>query len=35
MVNYLNDFGGAEVWEKAEQAFVALGTVIKDSGLEE
>ncbi len=33
--NYLDDFGGAEVWEKAEEAIVSSGTVIKDSGLEE
>ncbi len=33
-VNYLDDFGGAEVWEKAEQAFQALGNVLLACGLE-
>ncbi len=31
----MDDFGGAEVWEKAEAAFAALGRVIKARGLEE
>jgi hypothetical protein len=34
-VNYLDDFGGAEVWEKAEKAFVELGRLLKECGLEE
>ncbi len=34
-VNYLDDFGGAEGWDKAEEAFQALADVIKACGLEE
>ncbi len=34
-VNYLHEFGGAEVWDKAQEAFDDLKKVIKASGLEE
>ncbi len=34
-VNYLDDFGGTEGWDKAEEAFQALIDVIKACGLEE
>jgi hypothetical protein len=34
-INYLDDFGGAETWDKAEEAFIALSKVLKDCGLEE
>jgi hypothetical protein len=34
-VNYLDDFGSAETWDKAEEAFTELGRVIKACGLEE
>ena len=33
IVNYLDDFGGAETWDRAEEAFVALGEVLEKSGL--
>ncbi len=32
---YLDEFGGAEVWDKAQEAFEAVRKVIKASGLEE
>ncbi len=35
VVHYLDDFGGAEVWDKAQEAFEALIKVIKASELEE
>ena len=35
VVNYLDDFGVAEVWDKVEEAFEELAVVIKDSGLQE
>ncbi len=35
MVNYHDDFGGVEVQEKIEEAFVALRNVIRACGLEE
>ncbi len=34
-VNYPDDFGAAEGWDKAEEAFQALADVIKACGLEE
>ncbi len=34
-INYLDDFGGAEGWEKAEETFQALIDVIKACRLEE
>ncbi len=34
-VNYLHEFGGAEVWDKAQEAFDDLKKAIKASGLEE
>ncbi len=35
VVNYLDDFRGVEVWDKAQEAFEDLRKVIKASGLEE
>ncbi len=35
VVNYLDDFGGAEVWNKAQEAFDALSNVIETCRLEE
>ncbi len=35
MVNYFDDFWGAEVWDKAQEAFEAIRKVIKASGLEQ
>jgi len=35
VINYLDDFGGAEVWEKAEEAFDVLRNLLIACGLEE
>ena len=35
VVNYLDDFGGAETWSKAQQAYEGLASILKNSGLTE
>lgn len=35
VVNYLDDFAGAESWELADQAFEELGSLLRECGLEE
>lgn len=35
VINYLDDFIGVEFWARASEAYMGLGTILKDSGLEE
>lgn len=35
VVNYLDDFGGAETWDRAQSAFRALGDILDKAGLKD
>ncbi|VDH93863.1 Hypothetical predicted protein, partial [Mytilus galloprovincialis] len=35
VINYLDDFGGADTVDKADEAYIALGALLDSCGLEE